>query len=83
MNKKQEQYMIKALSAINAMFDEDSDNFIGMQELREGDNMTDFMHALCNLACCHVYNRLTGAEEKILSFNHIANRLLFQNLKTK
>jgi|GEM_PF-6785374 len=82
-NSKQEQYFIKLLSAVNEVFDEDSEHYIGLEDLKEGENLTDFFHVLGNMMPNYIYNKLTGENENILSFNHIANTLIIQNNKTK
>ena len=44
----------------------------------DDENMTDFMHALANVAPTMIFNGLTGANKNHLEFNHIANQLCFQ-----
>jgi len=78
---KQNQYTIKLLSAIQGVFDQDNDNFIGMDELKESDNLTHFFHALANMAPNYVYNEITGDDLNNLDFNHVANKLVFQYAK--
>lgn len=63
------------------MFEEDSENHLDLEQLQEGDNLTHFIHALANLVPAHFYNKITGASENGLSFNHIANQLVFQYSK--
>jgi hypothetical protein len=82
MNKS-EKYAVLIQEQISAMFQDDSENYINPDELLEGNNATDFLHALANIVPCSVYNRLTGEENNLLEFNHIANRLVFQNIKIK
>lgn len=78
-NKKRNEYFTKLLSAVNEVFNEDSENYIGINDLTEGENLTDFIHAISNLVPCYVYNKLTKQDEKLLGFNHISNTLIFQN----
>jgi len=77
------EYTIKIQAKIAELFDEDneSDYHIDQQELMKGDNLTDFMHALANMAPCNLYNKITGSNENQLTFNHIANQLCFQYSK--
>jgi len=76
---KKEEYTVKLLSHLQEIFNEDSENFIDINELTEGDNGTDFIHALGNMVPTTFYQRLTGENIGNLEFNHIANRLCFQN----
>ena len=75
---KSVQYSMKLLSALQTCFDEDSENYIGKKELLEGNNLTDFMHALFNMVPTRVYNEFTNDGSDILKCNHIANKLIFQ-----
>lgn len=50
-------------------------------EVLEEDNLTDFMHALINVAPNNIYNEITGDNKNNLEFNHLANHLLIQYLK--
>lgn len=77
--KKPEEYALKILSQINQMFEEDSDNYIDKEELfEEGKNLTDFIHALANIAPTFFFNRVTGDRKNFLQFNHLANQLVMQ-----
>ena len=78
-NPNQGRYFQAILDAVQTIFEEESENYISMEELQEGDNATDFMHALANQVPTYVYGRLTGQKTDSLSFNHIANRMCFQN----
>jgi hypothetical protein len=78
---KRVEYVDKINAALLSLFDEDSDNFIGHEELNEGDNLTHFMHALANMVPANFYNGITGKNVNILEFNHIANQLCFQYSK--
>lgn len=73
-NTKANHYAATILSALSEVLDEQID----LKELEEGDNLTDFFHALSNLVPNSVYNSITGENINILQFNHIANSLCFQ-----
>lgn len=75
--KKSEEYALKMLNCLNKLFDEDSENHI--ENLIDDDNATEFIHALANLMPTLIYKRLTGENITTIDFNHIANRLIFQN----
>lgn len=72
------QYSAKILGAITDMFDEENEYQIDKEELLQGDNLTEFFHALANVAPAHIFNKLTGSDKNYLEFNHIANQLCFQ-----
>lgn len=72
------QYAIKLLSQIQEMFNEDCDNFIDRSEFEDSEKATAFLHALANIAPNMIYQKLTGDEQDLLGFNHIANRLAYQ-----
>ena len=76
--KKQHEYSVKILSVLEQLFEEDSENFIGLEEISEGKNMTDFAHALMNLAPGLMVNKLTNSNNSALELNHMANQLCFQ-----
>ncbi|WP_159799257.1 hypothetical protein [Flavobacterium sp. MK4S-17] len=83
MESKQEEYTLKILGQLQELFEEDCENYISMAELENNANAADFFHALANLAPAVVYTKLTKKEAGSLDFNHIANRLCFQNAKVK
>lgn len=76
--KKADEYAVKLLSAIQNCFDGDSENHIAIEELTEGDNLTDFMHAVANTVPAMLYCKFTNEDVNNLEFNHIANKLVFQ-----
>ncbi len=76
--KPEHQYAIKILSQIQEMFDEDCENYIDKSEFEDSEKATAFLHALANIVPNMVYQKLTGDEQDVLGFNHIANRLAFQ-----
>jgi len=75
---KQEQYAVKIICQIQAMFDEDCENYIDLNELAEGENATLFTHALATIAPAMIVGKLTHQEFDALGFNHMANRLCAQ-----
>ena len=75
---KQDQYAMKLISQIKEIFQEESENYINLNELTEGNNANEFIHALANLMPTHFYNVLTNQDADILKFNHIANNLIHQ-----
>jgi hypothetical protein len=80
---KQQEYTEKILDQLQQLFAEDNDNRIDITELEDNTNASDFFHALANLAPTVVYTKLTQKEAGTLDFNHIANRLCFQNAYVK
>ena len=79
---KQEEYTIKILEQLQGLFEEGNAH-IDIKELEDNGNAADFFHALANLAPAIVYTKLTQKEVGTLDFNHIANRLCFQNVVLK
>jgi hypothetical protein len=73
------QYTALILTKLGELFEEDAEL---MEELGEGSSATEFIHALANMAPTHFYNELTSQNLQILEFNHLANRLCFQNAKS-
>lgn len=79
--KQSLEFSAKLYSQIIEVFEEDSSNYIDLKELKKSeDGLTDFFHALANMIPTVLYNRLTGSDVNHLEFNHIANRLCFQNM---
>ena len=66
------------LALEDLLSNEDSEFYISVEELEEGNNLTDFIHALANLAPATVYTKLTNDDKNLLEFNHLANQLCFQ-----
>lgn len=83
MEAKQQYYATRILGQLQQLFEEGCENHISLQELEDNGNAADFFHALANLAPAVVYTTLTGKDVGSLGFNHIANRLCFQNTKLK
>lgn len=80
---KQEEYTLKILDKLQELFNTEKENSIEISELEDNDNAAAFFHALANLAPTVVYCKLTQKEVGALDFNHIANRLCFQNAVRK
>ncbi|MBF00621.1 hypothetical protein [Flavobacterium coralii] len=79
MENKQHQYTVKILGQLQQLFENGGEHTIAPEELKDNANAADFFHALANLAPAVIYNNLTGKKAGSLEFNHIANRLCFQN----
>lgn len=77
-NKKHNEYALKILEKLSELVDEDNDDCLDLEELKEGDNMTDFSYALLCVAPSFLLQKLTGREDNILQSNHIANQLIYQ-----
>ena len=76
--EKQDQYAIKIMAQLQEMFDENCENYIDINELAEGDNATDFTHALATIAPAMIVGKLMNQEFDALGFNHMANRICAQ-----
>lgn len=76
-DKNSVRYAKLILDAIGVLFNPESDSYIG-SELKEGEVITDFMHAVANMAPNAIYYKLTSEDVTNLEFNHLANRLCFQ-----
>jgi len=83
MESKQEEYTLKILDQLQQLFEDDNENRINLKELEDNANAADFFHALANLVPTVVYSKMTQKEIGTLDFNHIANRLCFQNAVVK
>ena len=82
--EKDLQYAAILVHKIAELFDEDNDSeeHIDTEELEEGDNATEFFHALAAIMPTYFYNKFTGVNTNHLEFNHIANQLVFQHSKS-
>jgi len=74
-SKTQDRYTMMILEALS-----DTINDLG-EELQEDNNLTEFFHALSNLAPTMIYCEITGNPTNVLQFNHLANQLIYQNKK--
>lgn len=64
---------------LDAIQNEDSEFYIGgNEELEQDDNMTEFSHALLNIAPMYVFDKLTETGGDLLEMNYLANRLIHQ-----
>lgn len=80
---KQEEYTLKILDNLQLLFEESNENRIELTDLEDNINAADFFHSLANLAPTVVYSKLTQKDIGTLDFNHIANRLCFENAVIK
>jgi hypothetical protein len=76
--KKEEEYAQKISLALSHVFNPDAPFFIDPKELKEGNNLTHFAHALSNMVPTKFLNDLTGSTKSLLETNHIANIFCFQ-----
>jgi len=78
-DKKYIQYAAMINDALaETLFNEDSDMVIDQEVLMDNENLTQFIHALANVAPNSLFNRLTGDNKNHLQFNQLANSLCFQ-----
>ena len=73
MNKTAEQYAAEILSVLQDGFDS------GVLSV-EPESMTEFIHAMANIVPCQIHASLTNDPLELLGFNHLANRLVMQNI---
>jgi hypothetical protein len=80
--EKRFEYAAIISSKIAELLDETSESgfHISIEELNEDDNLTEFCHALLNLAPFKIVSNLSNAAKDVLELNHLANRLCFQFL---
>lgn len=80
-SNKNEYYAQMITSKIIELLDEDieSDLKITFDEFENEENFTAFIHALANIMPTVIFNKLSGNALNNLEFNHLANRLVFQN----
>lgn len=81
MSRKQEKWMEYAVhisAALQELFEKGSEHEIDQKELFEGDNLTEFMHALANVVPAQVCSKITGKDFNYLEFNHMANTMCVQ-----
>lgn len=87
MTKKQQklevqmQLQAKFLSAIQTCFNEDSENYIDLDEIEKNGNLNDLFHVLGTRVPQHIFSKITGQTPDPLEFNHICNKLIFQDRK--
>jgi len=73
------QMMVKITSAIKTCFDKDSENFIDINEIEKNGNLNDLFHVLGTRAPQYIFCLITGQNPDPLEFNHICNKLIFQD----
>ncbi len=76
--EKQLQYYAKISGALNNIFDKDDENYIDV--LDDNFSANDFFHTLATRVPQMVMARLTSKEYDPLSFNHVCNRLIMQDI---
>jgi hypothetical protein len=83
--EKRFEYAAIISAKITELLDEnsESDFHISTEELNEDDNLTEFCHALLNLAPFEIVSILSNAAKDVLELNYLANRLCFQFLTQK
>ena len=77
-NKKIHEYSTKILHVIGELFNEENENYIGLDELRKEDNLSEFFHALATIAPNYLLNKITEDPKDSLEFNHLAKQLCFK-----
>lgn len=75
--KKQLQYYAKVMSALQTVFDEDSENYI--DAFADDFSANDFFHVLATRAPQMIMAKLTSQEFDPLEFNHVCNKLIMQD----
>ena len=87
MTKKQQklevqmQLQARFLSAIQTCFNEDSENYIDLDEIEKNGNLNDLFHVLGTRVPQYIFSKITGQTPDPLEFNHICNKLIFQDRK--
>lgn len=79
MNEKVMQFTALIGQQIMDMFDDESSNYIDLDDL--GEDATAFIYAMSLCAPAMVYSKLTGDNKNFLEFNHMSNQLCFQFMK--
>ena len=75
--ENQLQYHTKIKSALQTIFDEESENHIDVFD--ENFNANDFFHVLATRVPQMIFAKLTSRELDPLEFNHVCNRLIMQD----
>lgn len=81
-NKKQEiqiQFQVKILSALQSVFEDESDYYIDIDKVSKEGNLNDLFHVLGTRVPQHIFSKITGQSLDPLEFNHICNKLIFQD----
>lgn len=82
LSKKEErqiQFQATILSALQSIFDEQSDYYIDVNQVSKDGNLNDLFHVLGTRVPQHVFSKITGQKPDPLEFNHICNKLIFQD----
>ena len=77
--ERQLQFQAKILSALQSIFDEESDYYIDVNQVSKDGNLNDLFHVLGTRVPQHVFSKITGQKPDPLEFNHICNKLIFQD----
>lgn len=81
---KQEEYAYRVSGAIlDLLSNKESEFYIDPEEFEDTKNATDFVHTICTVAPAIVYSKLVDNDLDMLEFNHMANKLVLQNLIIK
>lgn len=79
LKSKRFEYSFKINSAIEEILsNKELDNHIDPKEFEDGDNLTEFFHALCNMVPTRYYQEFVDDNVDNLKVNHVANILCFQ-----
>jgi hypothetical protein len=73
------QFQAKILSALQSIFDEESDYYIDINKVSKDGNLSDLFHVLGTRVPQHIFSKITGQKPDPLEFNHICNKLIFQD----
>ena len=72
------QFQTKILGALSSIFDEESDYYIDVDKVSKDENLAALFHVLGTRAPQQIFSKITGQTPDPLEFNHICNRLIFQ-----
>lgn len=79
--EKGQEYFYKILLALNEMLNnEESEFYIDINEVIKEDGLSEFFHALGNIAPLYIYQKITNNDKSALGFNHLMNELIVQNI---
>jgi hypothetical protein len=85
MSKKEQkidvqiQLQAKILTALQACFENDSEHYIDLKKIEKDGNLNDLFHVLGTKVPQYIFSKITGQQPDPLEFNHICNRLIFQD----
>lgn len=72
------QFQVKILSALQSIFDKESENYIDIDKVSKEGNLASLFHVLGTRAPQQIFSKITGQNPDPLEFNHICNKLIFQ-----